>query len=636
MTRARKTKAQGASTSRDASPTLRDEEELGAGGGQLVDPPAGQQQGEVAVVEQPVDNSMLAMMRDMLQQQNELMQRQMRTEREETVRRVENMLEPFRRQQQQPGQLSHRQQLQLQLEREQRELQLRYEQQLAELPPEEGQMGAGLPPPPPPPQLPAAVGAAAAAAATPPGARGGVVDGRYQPSRPAGQSLPAVCVGDPVREYARFRAEGVDLDKSNVASGGLRPNNWMLPNSTFTVDSLDKKLDSFVTNHPAYDVEKERFGQYHEELRLSMKEARIQPLYDSNKQPIGSEMHRCAKWLLYRVYKKSPYTGSKLTGLHPGSDKCAPMSFAQYEAEVRKKYEDPTDLITMQANFTEYRQGKHQAVVDYFDEKWSRYAELYAELLPDPDAPPAKVLILFRDALMQGLANSGVQRAFQDADPTRYQSLDAMRKHLNELTASEYQRMRRDESSAATYKGLYSAGRAGPWSKTAAAKPAKSTEDVGAVDGGGYGAPRPSGRPGGGAYAPGGRAVQHQARIISGPDKGRMGRYRPDRVLATSSQRADAKLRCFDCGGEHFKGDVACTQPGAKLHRNAPAVRRTVLQSPAKARGNGDVVNMLVYVPEDDVEVLHEDEYVLQLHHEVEYEDEGDFLGEGQAAHSAE
>ena len=45
---------------------------------------------------------------------------------------------------------------------------------------------------------------------------------------------------------------------------------------------------------------------------------------------------------------------------------------------------------------------------------------------------------------------------------------------------------------------------------------------------------------------------------------------------------------------------------------------------------------MLVYVPEDDVEVLHEDEYVLQLHHDVEHEEEGDFLGEGQAALSAE
>ena len=127
-----------------------------------------------------------------------------------------------------------------------------------------------------------------------------------------------------------------------------------------------------------------------------------------------------------------------------------------------------------------------------------------------------------------------------------------------------------------------------------------------------------------------------QARIFSGPDKGRMGRYRPDRVLATSSQRADAKLRCFDCGGEHYKGDSACTQPGAKLFRNAPAVRRMVLQSQAKARGSGDVVNMLVYVAEDNVEVLHEDEYVLQLHHDVEHEEEGDFLGEGQAALSAE
>ena len=131
--------------------------------------------------------------------------------------------------------------------------------------------------------------------------------------------------------------------------------------------------------------------------------------------------------------------------------------------------------------------------------------------------------------------------------------------------------------------------------------------------------------------------MQRQARIVSGPDKGRMGRFRPDRILATSSQRADAKLHCFDCGGNHFKGDTACTQPGAKLFRNAPAVRRTVLQSPVKAKGSGDVVNMLVYLPEDDVEVLYEDEYdVLQLHHEVEHEEEGDFLGEGPAAPSAE
>ena len=228
-----------APASRDASQTRREEDELSVGGGTLVDPPADPQLGNVAVVEQQASNPMQAiqalqaMVRDMMQQQND-MQEQMR----------ELCQQPP------PGQLSYRQQLQQ--ERESRELQIRHQQQLQELPPEGGQMGAGLPPPPPP-QSPAAVGAAAAAAATPPGARGVVVDGRFQPSRPAGQSLPAVCVGDPVREYARFRAEGVDLDKSNAASGGLRPNNWMLPNSTFTVDSLDKKLDSFVTNHPAYD-----------------------------------------------------------------------------------------------------------------------------------------------------------------------------------------------------------------------------------------------------------------------------------------------------------------------------------------------------------------------------------------------
>ena len=105
---------------RTRSLNRRDEGELNAGGGPPADPPAdppaGQQHGEVAVVQQPVDNPMLAMVRDML-----------RAEREENMRRMESMLEPFRRQQQQPGQLSYRQQLQLQLEREQRELQLRYE-----------------------------------------------------------------------------------------------------------------------------------------------------------------------------------------------------------------------------------------------------------------------------------------------------------------------------------------------------------------------------------------------------------------------------------------------------------------------------------------------------------------------------
>ena len=145
------TRAQGASESRDASPASRDGEGLGDGGGQLVDPPAdpsaGQQHGEVAVVQQPVDNPMLAMMRDML-----------RAEREENMRRMESMLEQFRQQQQQPGQLSYRQQLQLRHDRELRELQIRQEQQMAELPPEEGQMGAGLPPPPPqPPQPPPSV-----------------------------------------------------------------------------------------------------------------------------------------------------------------------------------------------------------------------------------------------------------------------------------------------------------------------------------------------------------------------------------------------------------------------------------------------------------------------------------------------
>ena len=68
-TRAQRTKA---SASRDASQTRREEDELNLGSGELVDPPADPQLGNVAVVEQPASNpmqaiqAMQAMMRDMM------------------------------------------------------------------------------------------------------------------------------------------------------------------------------------------------------------------------------------------------------------------------------------------------------------------------------------------------------------------------------------------------------------------------------------------------------------------------------------------------------------------------------------------------------------------------------------------
>ena len=112
-----------------------------------------------------------------------------------------------------------------------------------------------------------------------------------------------------------------------------------------------------------------------------------------------------------------------------------------------------------------------------------------------------------------------------------------------------------------------------------------------------------------------------------------MGSYRTDRVLATSNKEFGAKLRCFDCGGDHFKGDPACTSPGAKLDRNAPPVRRTALHGKVKAQG--EIINQLMYVDEDEVEVV-EDEFVLQLENAVECRDAGDFLGQGPAADCAE
>ena len=180
-----------------------------------------------------------------------------------------------------------------------------------------------------------------------------------------------------------------------------------------------------------------------------------------------------------------------------------------------------------------------------------------------------------------------------------------------------------------TYQGLYVPGRIGPWDKKATMQRTKVVEDVGALGEQRYGTSRPAWRSGGGARAQVGRAA---ARIISGPNQGKLARYRPDRVLATSKP-GDEKLRCFDCGGNHFKGDPACTRPGARLDRNAPAVRRTTLSGPVKGE-QGESIN-LIHVDEDDVEVL-EDEYVLQLHDEKECQGAGDFLEQAQVADSAE
>ena len=60
------------------------------------------------------------------------------------------------------------------------------------------------------------------------------------------------------------------------------------------------------------------------------------------------------------------------------------------------------------------------------------------------------------------------------------------------------------------------------------------------------------------------------------------------------------------------------------------------MMGPVKVQ-DGNVVNMILYVDEDDVEVVHEEEHVLQLHHhEGRDEEEGNFLGVTLAAASAE
>ena len=50
-------------------------------------------------------------------------------------------------------------------------------------------------------------------------------------------------------------------------------------------------------------------------------------------------------------------------------------------------------------------------------------------------------MVHFRADMIQGLKNLAVHKAAQDADPSRYLSIEDMRKHLSELTSSKYQRM---------------------------------------------------------------------------------------------------------------------------------------------------------------------------------------------------
>ena len=635
--------------------------------GIVVDPAGARDElppGEGAVVlQQAVEPSLLSlqtMFMEMMRAQNE-QKEQAKREMEETRRMMSSMQEQLRQvqQQEQPGQqLTPRQQLELEYEQEQeqleerrRALQLRHEQRVAAM---ESRRGAD--PPPPPPAAAAAAAppppSAAATAILPPEGRGRVVGDRYvrreeaarmeaarptpmrvEAARPTPVNIPptpAPRMLDPVLEYRDAKAQGADTEKSDAASGGLRPNNWMIPDSVYTMESLSKKVDSLVSHYKPYDRAQTRLQQYHHELMLTLEFERLAPRYNANGEPVPFELHRVAKMIIYRIYSKSKHCGRKLFDMHPQAAHLVDLSYAEYEKKVLAKFESPTDLVTAQMEYETCQQRDYQEVSDYLDEKWARYVESNKHFIPDPQNVPQAALIQFRAGLVKGLKNPSVRKAAQDADPGRYASLEDIRKHLSELTSSEYERMRNDESVTNTYQGLYVAGRAGPWDKKAGVQGTKVVEDVGALGEQRSSTSRPAWRSGGGSYARGGRAT---SRIASGPNKGRMGSYRTDRVLATSNKEYGAKLRCFDCGGDHFKGDPACTSPGAKLDRNAPPVRRTALHGKVKAQG--EIINQLMYVDEDEVEVL-EDEFVLQLEDKVECQDAGDFLDQGQAADCAE
>ena len=163
------------------------------------------------------------------------------------------------------------------------------------------------------------------------------------------------------------------------------------------------------------------------------------------------------------------------------------------------KFARPPALVTAQMEYETCQQRDYQEVSDYLDEKWSRYVESNKHFIPDPQNVPHAALIQFRAGLVRGLKNPSVRKAAQDADPGRYASLEDIRKHLSELTSSEYERMRNDESVTNTYQGLYVAGRAGPWDKKAGVQGSKVVEDVGALGEQRSSTSRPAWRSGGGS-----------------------------------------------------------------------------------------------------------------------------------------
>ena len=358
--------------------------------------------------------------------------------------------------------------------------------------------------------------------------RGQVVEGRYQPI--AGGALPAVggavSTGnfDYEAEYKRMKAEGADIGRSDAASSGLRPNNWMLPNSIYTVESLSKKSDTFVANYPAYDRSQIRLRQYHRELRLNMESARIVPLYREDGTPANSEFHRVAKMILYQVYKKSRHCGSKLFDMHPAEDDIRGLSVNEYEALLMKKFVDPNDQMTAQTEYRTYKQGDYQEVSEYLDEKWARFCEVMGPAMPDPCNPPQHLLVMFRHDVVQGIRNPEVRKSFQNADPERSTSIHRMREYLRLLSASEFKRMTHDESPANTYKGLYAPGRAGPWDRKREVSQVHQVEDVGAVGDTYNPTPARTWRASAGGSNP--RAYSGLARpgrISSGPYRGKSG-----------------------------------------------------------------------------------------------------------------
>ena len=125
---------------------------------------------------------------------------------------------------------------------------------------------------------------------------------------------------DPVQEYCS-KAEGADTEKSDAASGGLRPNNWMLPDSVYTMETLSKKVDIIVSSYPPYDRGQTGLQQYHSELMLTLEWEHVAPRHDQNGDLVPSEFHQVCKMIIYRIYSKSKHCGRKLFDMHPQAGK---------------------------------------------------------------------------------------------------------------------------------------------------------------------------------------------------------------------------------------------------------------------------------------------------------------------------